>query len=81
VAQAMLGTRIKVKTIEGSRAVLRIPPGTQSGRKFRIKGQGVPKGGRRGDQLVQIEVRIPETLSPEAEERLKEFAEEAGLRY
>lgn len=81
VAQAMLGTRIKVKTIEGTRAVLRIPAGTQSGRKFRIKGQGVPKGGRRGDQLVQIEVRIPEELSPEAEERLKEFATEAGLRF
>jgi len=81
VAQAMLGTRIKVKTIEGTRAVLRIPAGTQSGRKFRVKGHGVPKGGRRGDQLVQIEVRIPEQLSPEAEERLREFATEAGLRY
>src|SRR3989441_9478259 len=50
VAQAMLGTKIKVKTLDGRRVVLRIPPGTQHGQKFRIAGQGIEKNGRRGDR-------------------------------
>ncbi|NIU79024.1 MAG: molecular chaperone DnaJ, partial [Gammaproteobacteria bacterium] len=52
LAQALLGTKLKVRTLDGRRVVLKIPPGTQPGRKFRIRGQGVEKNGRRGDQLV-----------------------------
>ncbi len=81
IVQSMLGTRVKVKTIDGKRVVVRIPAGTQPGRKFRIKGQGVPKGKARGDQLVVIRVKVPETLSPEAEASLKEFAEVAKLPH
>lgn len=81
VVQAALGTRLKVRTLDGKSVVLRIPPGTQPGRKFRIKGQGIEKNGTRGDQLVEIAVDIPTRLTPEQEERLKSFADAAGLRY
>jgi molecular chaperone DnaJ len=59
--------------------VLRIPPGTQSGTRFRIKGQGVEKGGRRGDQYVKVEVGVPETLSDEQRKQFEDFAAAAGL--
>lgn len=81
LAQAVLGTRLRVRTLDGKKVVLRVPPGTQPGRKFRIKGLGIPKGERKGDQLVQIQVQIPEQLSPEQEELLKKFAEAGGLAY
>ena len=81
VAQAALGTRLRVRTLDGQKVVLKIPPGTQPGRKFRIKGLGLQKGGQKGDQLVQVNVTLPEHLTPEAEEKLKDFAEAAGLKY
>lgn len=81
VAQAMLGTRLKVRTLDAKHVVLRIPPGTQPGRKFRIKGQGIEKNGARGDQLVEIAVEVPSRLSAEQEAMLKVFADAAGLRY
>jgi len=81
VAQAMLGTRLKVRTLDGKHVVLRIPAGTQAGRTFRIKGQGIEKGSSRGDQLVEIQVDVPAKLSPEQEAMIKSFAESAGLKY
>jgi molecular chaperone DnaJ len=81
IVQAALGTRIKVRTVDGKHVVLRIPPGTQPGRKFRIKGQGIEKHGTRGDQLVEITVHVPSRLNPEQEARLRAFADEAGLKY
>ena len=81
LAQAALGTRLRVRTLDGQKVVLRIPAGTQPGRKFRIKGLGIQKGGQKGDQLVQIQVTIPEQLPPDAEEKLKDFADAAGLKY
>ena len=81
LAQAALGTRIRVRTLDGKRVMLRIPGGTQPGRKFRIKGQGVEKNGVRGDQLVQVQVTVPEQLTPEQQEILRRFAEAAGLAY
>ena len=81
LAQAMLGTRIRVRTVDGRRIVLRIPPGTQPGRQFRIKGQGVERNGNRGDQFVEIAVEIPEKLTAEDQQRFEEFAEKAGLKH
>jgi len=81
LAQAILGTRLRVRTLDGKKVVLRIPAGTQPGRKFRIKGLGIEKGDRKGDQLVQVQVQIPEALSPEQETLLKEFAEKGGMAY
>jgi molecular chaperone DnaJ len=79
--QAALGSKIRVKTVEGKHVVLRIPPGTQSGTKFRVKGQGIEKGGRRGDQYVRVEVRVPDRLDQKQEDLLREFARVADLKY
>jgi molecular chaperone DnaJ len=70
-----------VRTVDDKKVALRIPPGTQSGTRFRIPGQGIEKGGRRGDQYVQIKIEVPERLTPEQEKSLREFATAAGLRY
>ena len=81
LAQALLGSKIKVKTLDGRRVVLKIPPGTKPGQKFRIAGQGVEKNGRRGDQYVEVHVDIPEHLTPEQEAAMKAFADKSGMRY
>ncbi len=67
--------------MDGKKVVLRIPPGTQSGTAFRIRGQGVEKDGRRGDQLVRVTVRVPEELSDEGREAAEKLAEAEELRY
>jgi molecular chaperone DnaJ len=79
--QATLGTKLQVRTIHGQKVVLRIPAATQPGRKLRIKGQGVEKNGRRGDQLVEITVTVPEKLTGDQEKLLREFAAAADLKY
>lgn len=81
LAQAVLGTRLRVRTLDGKKVVIKIPPGTQPGRKFRVKGLGIEKGGRKGDQLVAIQVQIPEKLNPEQEELLRKFAEVGGMAF
>lgn len=73
--QAVLGTTVQVKTIHGTRVKLRIPAGTQPGKKFRIRGQGLEKGGQKGDQIVTVKVKIPEKLTPEQEAAFKGFTE------
>jgi molecular chaperone DnaJ len=81
VAQATLGSKIRVRTIDGKKVALKIPPGTQSGTRFRIPGQGIEKNGRRGDQYVQVKIVVPERLGPEEERLMREFAQAAGLKY
>jgi len=81
LAQALLGSRIKVKTLDGKRVVLRIPPGTQHGQKFRIAGHGIERNGRRGDMYVEAHVTLPERLSAEEQEALRSFAEKTGMKY
>ena len=81
IAQAALGSKIRVKTVEGQKVSLRIPPGTQSGTKFRVPGQGVEKGGQRGDQYVQVRITVPEKLDPDEERLMREFAEAADLKF
>ncbi len=81
IAQAMLGSRIKVKTLDGKSVVLRIPPGTQHSQRFRVPRVGIEKNGRRGDMYVEAHVTLPEKLSAEEQEAVKSFAEKAGLKY
>jgi molecular chaperone DnaJ len=81
VAQATLGTRLRVRTLDGKKVMLRIPPGTQPGRKFRIKGQGLEKNGRKGDQLVGVQITVPNELTREQQDLMKKFAESAGMTY
>ena len=81
LAQATLGSRIRVGTISGRKVVLRIPAGTQPGTRFRIRGQGIRREGRIGDQYVEIKVEIPETLTEEQASRIREFATDTGLKW
>ena len=81
LAQAVYGTTLKVRTLDGKKVVLKVPPGTQSGRAFRIKGLGLEEGGRKGDQLITVSVTIPDAPTGEAGELFKQYAEKAGLKY
>ena len=78
VVDATLGKKINVKTLDGTRVSIKIPPGTQSGKRFRVRGQGIEKEGTRGDLIVQVDVKIPEKLTPEQEEAMRKFAESMG---
>ncbi len=72
--EAALGAQVKVPTPEGP-VTVKIPRGTQSGTVLRLKGMGAPRPtGGRGDLLVTVKVVVPERLSREEEEALKEFA-------
>src|SRR5438309_11367778 len=68
--EAALGAKIEVPTIDG-RAQLKVPPGTQSGQKLRLREKGVPsatKDGVRGDQTVEIKIVVPEARDLKARE-------------
>jgi molecular chaperone DnaJ len=62
-AEAALGADITVPTLSSGPVTLRVPPGTRSGRTFRVKGKGVPAGKGMGDLLVTVEVAVPSKLS------------------
>lgn len=81
IVQATLGSKIKVATVHGTKVVLKIPEGTQTGTRFRIKGQGIEKGDRRGDQYVDVKVEVPAKLSEEEQRALEEFAQLTGLKH
>jgi molecular chaperone DnaJ len=81
IAQATLGSKISVRTIDDKKVALRIPPGTPSGKRFRVRGQGVQKGNERGDLLVEVSIAVPEKLTEEQERMMKEFAEAGGMKY
>ena len=72
--EATLGADIRVPTLEGDPVTLRIPPGTRSGRTFRVKGRGVPHGKSHGDLLVSVEVAVPTRLSDAERRAVEELA-------
>ena len=75
-AEAALGAKIEVPTIDG-RALLKIPPGTQPGQKLRLREKGVPSAtheGSRGDEIVEITVKVPMPRDERTKELLKELA-------
>ena len=77
IAQAALGTEIQVPTLMGDTNV-RVAPGTQSGTIIRLKGKGIRSNFGKGNQLVHINVRIPEKLTRKQRELIEELAEELG---
>ena len=80
VAQAILGSKIRVRTIDG-KVDLKIPPGTQSGTKFRLRGRGAKVNGSRGDQYVEVVVEVPKNIDAKQKKLMEEFAKETGLKY
>jgi len=81
IAQATLGSKVNVKTIDGKKVSIRIPSGTPSGKRFRVRGQGIKKGEQRGDLIVEVEIVVPEKLTEEQEKMMREFAEAGGMKY
>jgi molecular chaperone DnaJ len=73
--EAALGADIPVPTLEGDEVKVRIAPGTQNGKTFRVKGRGVKKGVNAGDLMVSIEVQVPQRIDGKARRALEEFAE------
>ena len=76
VTEAALGTKIEVPTIDG-RAMVRIPPGTQTGQTFRMRGKGAPSllnPGLRGDQYVEVKIVIPRVADERSKQILRELA-------
>ncbi len=75
VTEASLGAKIEVPTIDG-RALLRIPPGTNSGQRFRLREKGGPSvrhPGKRGDQYVEVQVVVPSPVDERVRNLLKEL--------
>lgn len=81
IAQATLGSKVSVKTLDGKKVAIRIPAGTSAGRRFRVTGQGIEKDGRKGDLLVEITIAVPETLTEAQEKAMRDFAEASGMKY
>ena len=75
VPEAALGTKIEVPTVEG-KAQLKIPSGTESGQKFRLRERGFPSlrnPSLRGDQFIEVKIAMPRVISEETKGVLKEF--------
>ena len=81
IAQATLGSRISVRTLDGKKVAIRIPPGTANGKRFRVRGHGIEKDGQKGDLIVQVDVQVPDKLTEDQERAMREFAEAGGLKY
>jgi molecular chaperone DnaJ len=77
IADAALGTTIEIPTIDGGKAKIKIPEGTQSGKQFRLRGKGMPymRGNGTGDLYVQINTEVPISLNKEQKELLEKFRE------
>ncbi|MBU1124646.1 MAG: molecular chaperone DnaJ [Candidatus Omnitrophica bacterium] len=74
LSKAILGGDVEVPTLEG-KVAMKIPPGTQSGKVFRLKDKGIPDihGAGSGDELVRVKVAIPTHLTPSQKELIEEF--------
>ena len=81
IAQATLGSKVNVRTLDGKKVSIRIPAGTPSGKRFRVRGQGIRKAELVGDLIVEVEIIVPEKLTEEQERMMREFAEAGGLKY
>jgi len=70
VAEAVLGTRIDVPTLDGTHLTVKVPPGTSSGTRLRLRGRGIAGG----DQFIEIRIVVPEAKDARSKELIEEFA-------
>jgi len=80
LVQAMLGSKIRIDTVSGAAAELRIPPGTQPGTRFRLRGRGVRRNGQAGDHIVEVKIEVPESLTPEARKCVEQLGTLADMK-
>lgn len=81
LAQILLGTKIRLRTPQGKKIDLRIPPGTDPGHVFRIPRMGKQSGTETGDLYVIAKVNTPKDLTPEQHDLFEKFARSLGLKY
>jgi molecular chaperone DnaJ len=79
LSKAILGREVEVPTLDG-KVSMKIPPGTQSGKIFRLREKGIPDlhGRGKGDELVRVNVEIPTRLTSEQRKLIEEFARLSG---
>jgi curved DNA-binding protein len=79
ISEALLGTTVEVPTLDSSKNI-KVPPGTQSNSRIRLKGFGLPRlqGGGKGDEYVRILIKYPKTLN-EKQRKLAEELKKEGL--
>jgi curved DNA-binding protein len=77
---ALLGGEVMVPTLKGTPVSLRVPPETQNGRRLRLRGLGMPhlRGQGAGDLYAEVDVRLPQPLTPELRELAERLRKEAG---
>jgi molecular chaperone DnaJ len=78
ITQAGLGAEIHVSTLDGKTIKVKVPPGIQNGKMLRIRNEGVPSGGRRGDLYIKLMVQVPEKLSKRGRELMEELSKVEG---
>jgi molecular chaperone DnaJ len=72
--EAALGADVAVPTVDGETVTIRVPPGTRSGRTFRVRGRGVVSQRAKGDLLVTVEVAVPQNMSDAERSALEAYA-------
>ncbi len=74
VTEAVAGGKIKVQTLDGP-VTMTLPPGTDSGKKFRLKGKGIPskRKGVKGDQFAVVKIVVPKNINDKTKEALQEI--------
>jgi molecular chaperone DnaJ len=80
MATAALGGEVEVPNLDGTRSKVVIPPGTQTGKQFRLKGKGMPvlRARDMGDLYIQVAVETPQNLTRRQKELLQEFEKESS---
>jgi molecular chaperone DnaJ len=73
IAQATLGSKISVRTVHDKKVSIKIPAGTPAGKRFRVRGQGIKKGEKNGDLIVEVTVSVPEKLTEEQEQKMLKY--------
>jgi curved DNA-binding protein len=76
--EAVLGASVSVPTLEG-KVSIRIPPGTQSGQRLRVRGRGLGKEGARGDLFVVARIQVPEKISDDERKLWEQIAKDSGF--
>lgn len=79
MAQAVLGCEIYVNTVHGKKVKLKIPPGTSSGKTFRLAGMGINSQSGKGAHNVKIRITVPQNLSTGQKKKFKDWAMDTGL--
>ncbi len=79
IAEAVLGTTVSVKTIHGKRVKLKIPPGTSSGKLFRIPNMGISHDGKQGHHYVRVAIDVPDNLTEKQKSEFAAWAKKIGL--